>query len=41
VTLLAEAGFTSVHDISEGMIGGQNGPGWLARALPTTPCKAC
>lgn len=40
-TLLAEAGFTSVHDISEGMIGGQNGPGWLARALPTTPCKAC
>ena len=39
--LLAQAGFTSVHDISEGMIGGTNGPGWLARRLPTEPCKAC
>ncbi|HZA65928.1 MAG TPA: rhodanese-like domain-containing protein [Geminicoccaceae bacterium] len=40
-TILEEAGFTSVHDISEGMIGGQHGPGWLERALPTAPCKVC
>jgi rhodanese-related sulfurtransferase len=39
--LLAEAGFTKVDDISEGMVGGANGPGWLARGLPTEPCKAC
>ena len=40
-TILEEAGFTSVHDISEGMIGGEYGPGWLARALPTEPCASC
>jgi rhodanese-related sulfurtransferase len=39
--MLEEAGFTSVHDISEGMIGGQHGPGWLKRALPTAPCQVC
>ena len=39
--LLADAGFTKVADISEGMIGGPAGPGWLARGLPTQPCKAC
>jgi rhodanese-related sulfurtransferase len=39
--LLARAGFTSVLDISEGMIGGANGPGWLERGLPTEPCKVC
>lgn len=39
--LLAEAGFTAVHDISEGMVGGPNGPGWLQRDLPTEPCKVC
>jgi rhodanese-related sulfurtransferase len=39
--LLAAAGFTAVADISEGMVGGANGPGWLARGLPTRPCKAC
>ena len=39
--LLADAGFTKVDDISEGMVGGVNGPGWLARGLPTQPCKAC
>jgi rhodanese-related sulfurtransferase len=39
--LLAEQGFTRLHDIGEGMIGGAGGPGWLARDLPTSPCRAC
>jgi len=39
--LLARAGFTQVHDIGEGVLGGPNGPGWLARGLPTEPCPAC
>ncbi len=32
--ILATAGFTSVVDISEGMIGSSAGPGWLRRGLP-------
>jgi rhodanese-related sulfurtransferase len=39
--LLAQAGFTDVHDISDGVLGGPNGPGWLQRELPTEPCKVC
>jgi rhodanese-related sulfurtransferase len=39
--LLLAGGFSRVHDISEGMIGGEYGPGWLARALPTEPCTLC
>jgi len=39
--LLERAGFANVHDISEGMIGGENGPGWLARDLPIEPCAVC
>ena len=39
--LLAQAGLTRVHDISEGMLGGEYGPGWLQRRLATEPCKAC
>jgi rhodanese-related sulfurtransferase len=39
--LLLESGFSQVHDISEGMVGGEHGPGWLARALPTEPCTFC
>jgi rhodanese-related sulfurtransferase len=39
--LLVGSGFTDVHDISEGVVGGEYGPGWLARALPTEPCKDC
>jgi rhodanese-related sulfurtransferase len=39
--LLTDSGFTEVHDISEGMLGGEYGPGWLARALPTQPCTPC
>jgi rhodanese-related sulfurtransferase len=31
---LTEAGFTSVLDVSEGMLGSSAGPGWLARGLP-------
>jgi rhodanese-related sulfurtransferase len=38
---LLQSGFSQVHDISEGMIGGEFGPGWLARALPTEPCAGC
>lgn len=32
---LKDAGFSNVQDVSEGMLGGRNGPGWLARTLPT------
>jgi rhodanese-related sulfurtransferase len=39
--LLLESGFSQVHDISEGMVGGEYGPGWLARSLPTEPCTRC
>jgi rhodanese-related sulfurtransferase len=39
--LLLANGFSQVHDISEGMVGGEHGPGWLARALPTEPCTLC
>jgi rhodanese-related sulfurtransferase len=35
--LLAHEGFSQVYDIGEGMQGGEHGPGWLARALPTEP----
>lgn len=31
---LAEAGFTQVADVPEGMLGSAAGPGWLARGLP-------
>lgn len=31
---MSEAGFTSVVDVSEGMMGSDAGPGWLARGLP-------
>ena len=37
--LLLQSGFSRVHDISEGMVGGEYGPGWLARELPTGPCR--
>ena len=35
---LAEAGYTQVYNIREGMLGSPDGPGWLARGLPTDPC---
>lgn len=31
---LAEAGFTNIIDVPEGMLGSRAGPGWLARGLP-------
>lgn len=31
---LSDAGFTSVLDVSEGMLGSSAGPGWVARGLP-------
>lgn len=39
--LLEAEGFSNVHDVSEGVLGGPNGPGWMARDLPTEPCDAC
>ncbi|MFT7595125.1 MAG: rhodanese-related sulfurtransferase [Paracoccaceae bacterium] len=32
---LANQGFDGLVDVNEGMAGGQNGPGWLKRGLPT------
>ncbi len=32
---LAKQGFTGLVDVSEGMVGGVNGQGWLKRGLPT------
>ena len=35
--ILAAAGFTRIHDVSEGMLGRPDaGPGWLQRGLPVT-----
>jgi rhodanese-related sulfurtransferase len=31
---LTEAGFTTVIDVPEGMLGSGAGPGWLKRGLP-------
>jgi len=38
---LAQAGYTQVYNIREGMLGSPDGPGWLARGLPTDPCSTC
>jgi rhodanese-related sulfurtransferase len=35
--LLAEAGFTRLLNVAEGMEGSQYGPGWRRRGLPTVP----
>lgn len=34
---LVRDGFTNIVDVSEGMAGSRNGPGWLKRGLPTRP----
>lgn len=39
--LLREQGYTRVYDISEGMLGSDAGPGWLASGLPTRSCDGC
>jgi len=38
---LEAAGFSSVSNISEGMMGRGDAPGWLTRDLPTEKCKSC
>ena len=38
---LETKGFTSVVDVSEGMLGRRDAAGWLKRGLPTEPCKTC
>jgi rhodanese-related sulfurtransferase len=39
---LREAGFTSVLNVREGMLGNPfDGSGWLSRRLPVEPCKNC
>lgn len=39
--LLRDRGFSQVFDIGEGMLGSGDGPGWLARGLPTRECSDC
>ncbi|WP_298261894.1 rhodanese-like domain-containing protein [uncultured Litoreibacter sp.] len=34
--LLEQAGFTTIIDVPEGMLGSASGPGWLKRGLPVT-----
>lgn len=38
---LEAKGFTAAFDVSEGMLGRRDLPGWLKRGLPTEPCKGC
>ena len=38
---LEAKGFSAVVDVSEGMLGRRDKPGWLKRGLPTEPCKNC
>ena len=38
---LAQAGYTRIYNVREGMFGSADGPGWLARGLPTDPCRVC
>lgn len=39
--VLLDAGFTSVANVAEGMVGSRAGPGWLKRGLPVDPCRQC
>jgi rhodanese-related sulfurtransferase len=38
---LSQHGFTRVLDVSEGMLGRDAAPGWLARNLPVEKCERC
>ncbi|CAA7615737.1 Rhodanese-related sulfurtransferase (fragment) [Candidatus Terasakiella magnetica] len=38
---LSDAGFTHIFDVSEGMAGSGDGPGWIKRGLPTKSCASC
>ncbi len=39
--VLSQAGFSTVLNIREGMLGSASGPGWLARNLPVDDCTDC
>lgn len=39
--LAEDAGFRSVANVREGMMGSNDGPGWLAKRLPTENCGSC
>lgn len=34
INLLEQNGYTNVYNVSEGMLGSNEGPGWLAKGLP-------
>lgn len=36
---LSDAGYTTLIDVPEGMLGSGAGPGWLAKGLPVTPAS--
>lgn len=39
---LLRAGFTTVYNVREGMLGNRrDGPGWISRKLPIVPCPDC
>ncbi|WP_165798796.1 rhodanese-like domain-containing protein [Shimia abyssi] len=40
VDVLAQNGVRKVYDVSEGMVGGRNGEGWIAAGLPTITAKS-
>lgn len=40
VSFLAKNGFPDVIDVSEGMMGNERGPGWIARGLPVITSDA-
>ncbi|MFW8634177.1 rhodanese-like domain-containing protein [Cribrihabitans pelagius] len=40
VRALAAAGFSTIADVPEGMLGSAAGPGWIARGLPVVPWRA-
>lgn len=39
--MLAEAGFSNVQNVREGMLGSAYGRGWLASGYPTQSCALC
>jgi rhodanese-related sulfurtransferase len=39
--ILREAGFNTVYDINEGMLGNGRDPGWVGRKLPVRDCVRC
>jgi rhodanese-related sulfurtransferase len=34
---LEEAGYTSIYNVAEGMLGGRYGKGWIPSSLPVKP----